>query len=178
MGKFIIFTFLMLGWTFYELSGGSEFEPESRILAEAQPTEEIAPTETGVEVTRTATTQLVSLTLPVTQDAPAATITQASVTQPAEVEAPAEETVAAVVEEIVEATPEPVVEEAPLDLRAVAGSWVNMRSGPGTNFDVLDTLPGGTEAEVMEVNASGWARIRILSTGEEGWMAERLLDAS
>ena len=53
-----------------------------------------------------------------------------------------------------------------------------MRSGPGTNFDVLDTLPGGTEAEVMEVNASGWARIRILSTGEEGWMAERLLDAS
>ena len=62
-----------------------------------------------------------------------------------------------------------------LDLRAVAGSRVNMRSGPGTSFDVLDTLPQGTEAEVIEVNADGWARIRVLESGAEGWMAERLL---
>ena len=178
MGKFIVFTFLMLGWTFYELSGGADFEPERRIVAEVQDTAEPTPSDAGVEVTRTATTQLVSLTLPVTQEVPAATVTPASVTEPTDVEVATEETVAAVVEEIVEAAPEPVVEEAPVDLRAVAGSWVNMRSGPGTNFDVLDTLPGGTEAEVMEVNADGWARIRILSSGQEGWMAERLLTAS
>jgi len=77
-----------------------------------------------------------------------------------------------------EETPaEPVVVAAatPLDIRAVAGSRVNMRQGPGTNFSVLDTLDGGTEAEVLEVNANGWARIQVLTTGQTGWMAERLL---
>ncbi len=72
---------------------------------------------------------------------------------------------------------EPVATEPePLyDIRAVAGDWVNMRSGPSTDFRVLDTLPRGTEAEVLEVDADGWARIRLMGNGQEGWMAERLL---
>jgi len=28
---------------------------------------------------------------------------------------------------------------------------------------------------VLEVNANGWARIQVLTTGQTGWMAERLL---
>lgn len=72
--------------------------------------------------------------------------------------------------------PAPVAAPIPLDLRAVAGSRVNMREGPGTGFGVIDTLPGGTEAEVIEVNADGWARIRIIGTNQTGWMAERLLN--
>jgi len=65
-----------------------------------------------------------------------------------------------------------------IDLREVAGKRVNMRSGPGTNFDVLDTLNRGTQAEVIEVNADGWARIRITDSDQIGWMAERLLTNS
>ena len=64
---------------------------------------------------------------------------------------------------------------AVLDIRAVAGSRVNMRQGPGTNFPVLDTLDGGTQAEVLEVNANGWAQIEVLNTGQIGWMSTRLL---
>jgi uncharacterized protein YgiM (DUF1202 family) len=51
-----------------------------------------------------------------------------------------------------------------------------MREGPGTNFGVIDTLTGGTEAEVIEVNAEGWAYIRLVGTNQTGWMAERLLN--
>jgi uncharacterized protein YgiM (DUF1202 family) len=40
---------------------------------------------------------------------------------------------------------------------------------------VLDTLAQGTEAEVIEVDSNGWAQIRITSTDQVGWMAERLL---
>lgn len=61
------------------------------------------------------------------------------------------------------------------NIRQVAGSRVNMRSGPGTNYGVVTTLTGGTDVEVFEVNADGWARLRSVSTGQEGWMAERLL---
>lgn len=61
------------------------------------------------------------------------------------------------------------------DLRVVAGSRVNMRAGPGTDFDVLETLDQGTRTEVLEVDASGWARIRVVESGLEGWIAERLL---
>ena len=64
---------------------------------------------------------------------------------------------------------------AVLDIRAVAGSRVNMRQGPGTNFPVLDTLDGGTQAEVLEINANGWAQIEVLNTGQIGWMSTRLL---
>jgi len=161
MGKLIVGTFLILGLAFYELSGGSDFVPETQLeqIAEAEIVEE-TPTP---EVTRTNTSTLVNVSAEVPA-APEAEILQA---------------VAEVIEEQPLAEPEvaPAVEEepAPLDLRRVDSTRVNMRAGPGTTFDVLDTLDGGTETEVIEVNANGWARVRITSTGQIGWMAERLL---
>jgi len=35
MGKFIVGTFMLLGFGFYELSGGAEFEPEVRPIQQA-----------------------------------------------------------------------------------------------------------------------------------------------
>ena len=61
------------------------------------------------------------------------------------------------------------------DIRIVAGEWVNLRAGPGTSFDVLDTLPQGVEAEVLQVNDADWAQIRLIETNETGWMAVWLL---
>ena len=52
----------------------------------------------------------------------------------------------------------------PVDLRAVSGSRVNMRTGPGTSYGVLDKLARGTQAEVIEVTAEGWARIRVVES--------------
>lgn len=67
----------------------------------------------------------------------------------------------------------PVVEPK-LDIREVAGSRVNMRMGPGTGFEVITTLDGGTKLEVLSVDAEGWANVST-ERGIEGWMAERLL---
>lgn len=60
------------------------------------------------------------------------------------------------------------------DLRKVAGSRVNMRMGPGTQFDVLAKLVRGDEVEVLRVSDDGWARLRG-PDGRVGWMAARLL---
>ncbi len=177
MGKFIILSFLALGAVFYEMSGGAEFEPEFRAPIDVAQTD-LAPTATPAdepEVTRANTGSLIQIAAPsdivTTEQTPI-------VAQPVAFNAPlpAGEVI------ITPAPSAPVqnVEEvsaavATLDLRAVAGDWVNMRSGPSTSYDVLDTLPRGTQAEVIEVDAEGWARIRVTNTGQEGWMAERLL---
>lgn len=158
MGKLIVGTFLILGFAFYELSGGADFVPEGQKeqIAAAQVVEETTP-----EVTRTNSATLLN----VAAEAPA---------QEAQIIQAAVEVIEPEVEEVVVVEQEP----APLDLRLVSGSRVNMRAGPGTNYSVLDTLNGGTEAEVIEIDAAGWARIRITDTGQIGWMAERLLSDS
>jgi len=154
MGKFIIGTFLLMGFGFYELSGGSEFVPETRPVVVA----DVTTTELEPLVTRSDTSSLVTL---------------ASV----EVVTPEVAVVEDIVEPVIVAAVTPAVEpiEEPIDLRTVAGSRVNMRAGPGTNFNILDSLIAGTWTEVLEVDADGWARIRNMDTGQEGWMAERFL---
>ena len=169
MNNFIIMSFLVLGVVFYEMSGGGDFVLETRIVTEkAQIVDEKPIIETtDVSVSRNNAASLMALnptvttvsldTAPVTEQQPVAI----QVATPAAA-APIPETVVEVV-------------TAVLDIRAVAGSRVNMRQGPGTNFPVLDTLDGGTQAEVLEVNANGWAQIEVLNTGQIGWMSTRLL---
>ena len=172
MSKLIVGTFLILGWTFYEMSGGADFAPKDAVVATAEPAavvekitpEKVAPT---VEVTRASNDDLLSLA--------SAEILQATANVTDVVSSQADgvaEIVATVVEEpeVVEIIAEPV-----LDIRLVAGARVNMRSGPGTDYRVLDTLTGGTETEVIKVNADGWAQVRVIDSDKIGWMAERLL---
>jgi hypothetical protein len=162
MGKFIIVSFLALGLAFYELSGGADFVPEDRVaVAHAPITDDSRLGQTtDVAVSRSNAASLIALNPSVTTVSLDAT--------------PAATPAVAVVEEIIE-VPVTAIETAPLDIRIVASTRVNMRQGPGTSFDVLDTLDGGTQAEVLEVNESGWARVEVLTTGQVGWMAERLL---
>lgn len=166
MGKLIVGTFLILGFAFYELSGGSDFEPEGQ-------RDQIAAAEIVEDAETPAVARSNSATLVnVAAEAPEQPAVEAQIIQAVVEEAVVEEVVAEPVAVVVEEEP------APLDLRRVAGSRVNMRAGPGTDYSVLDTLNGGTQAEVIEVDATGWARIRISDTGQIGWMAERLLTES
>ncbi len=172
MKRFILVTFLFLGWAFYEVSGGANFVPEARVA-------NVDPLATAETVTRANTTDMASLgqgSVPLVQPATAIPAAAAVVSaEPASFEttpaiAPVAATVAADV-----ATSSTVVTA---DLRSVSGQRVNMRQGPGTSFGVVDTLPQGTLAEVIEVGADGWAKVRIVDTDQVGWMAERLLTKS
>lgn len=157
MSKFNVGTFLMLGFGFYQLSGGADFEPEVRALETA--------------VISTKSIEIVPFDEPVVSRAPVEVAA-----------APLAETETPVIEpEVVQASLEvaPTVAEVAveLDLREVSGKRVNMRAGPSTNDAVLDTLVRGTQIEVLDVNADGWARLRVLDTDQIGWMAERFLAA-
>ncbi|MGV8954723.1 MAG: SH3 domain-containing protein [Cypionkella sp.] len=54
---------------------------------------------------------------------------------------------------------------------------LNVRSGPGTDFDVTDRLQRGVEVLVVSEaeTPDGWAMIRIEGDGVEGYVSARLL---
>ena len=64
------------------------------------------------------------------------------------------------------------------DIRYVTGNVVNMRGGPGTEFTTVGKLSQGTEVAVLDTPGNGWLKLRVMDTGEEGWMADWLVSAS
>ena len=55
----------------------------------------------------------------------------------------------------------------------VVGNGVNLRSGPGTNYQVLDTLTAGTVVEVTDRSNSGWYAVSY--RGQSGYMSSGFL---
>ncbi|PZX16657.1 SH3 domain-containing protein [Palleronia aestuarii] len=67
----------------------------------------------------------------------------------------------------------PVAEGPPL--RSVSGNRVNMRSGPGTAYDVIGQLQEGERVAVLDDPGDGWVEVEVSTTGTQGWMADFLL---
>ncbi len=61
------------------------------------------------------------------------------------------------------------------EYRLVKAARVNMRSGPGTDYEVVDQLTQGTEVAILHDDGYGWVELRVLESGQEGWMADYLL---
>jgi len=64
------------------------------------------------------------------------------------------------------------------DLRTVRGNRVNVRGGPGTDYEVVIRLGRGDAVEILQDNGDGWVKMRPLEGGPEGWMADFLLTSS
>lgn len=203
MNKFVIISFAFLGFVFWELSGGSDFEPKTR----AQTAEKKAPkpVEDAPIVARAALSVPIikaSATPAETQGAATPALMSAEVTalQEAGTAQPAQPVVVASLATGLEsfATPgapvlvNPTVSDAAVqdtlalaletqsatDLRRVRGSRVNMRGGPGTSYSVLMVLPRDREVEVLRENGSGWVKLKDSETGRIGWMASKMLTTS
>lgn len=57
---------------------------------------------------------------------------------------------------------------AALALDATSNTWLNVRSGPGTGYAVVDALYPGEQVTIVECNASSWCRID--HEGADGWV--------
>ncbi|MFW5654859.1 MAG: SH3 domain-containing protein [Roseicyclus sp.] len=58
----------------------------------------------------------------------------------------------------------------------VTGDRVNLRAGPSTGNEVLAALTLGTEVELIERVADGWAHLRVPDTGLTGYMSGDFLE--
>lgn len=194
MWRFILLTFAFLGWSFYELSGGADYQPAANSIQAQAKTGKISP------VPRPGSTRTAHLVeeAPLTPELPEkiqATIarngsdqasdpvagqeyqiTLASV-QVADVSLPTttvetHETKTTVLTDPGETVQSPA---EPTDLRFVTGNVVNMRSGPGTSFGKVAKLTKGTKVTVLRDPGEGWLKLKVVETGKIGWMADWLV---
>lgn len=182
MSRFVFLSFVFIGWGFYELSGGSDFEPRPRITEETtavptatrpkpppavpapvtpEPQARTAAAPTTVPIARRDLTALVTAPVPTPVTRAALTPSPLVAPQPAPPTAPT-----AIL---------PAPSQPPEDLRQVTGRRVNMRGGPGTAYSVLATLTRGSQVIVLREPGNGWAKLRVVETGRVGWMSARLL---
>ena len=207
MKRFIFLTFAFMGWGFYELSGGADFQAGPD-LASAQAAPSASEPDVGARAD-TSGNDLIKLTP--APEVPELDITLASVdrapTPQAEAEADAEQLAALVAEGISASETDTVAgsdaadapEEtdtagnagvlysiddfnrtatATQDVREVSGSRVNLRNGPGTNFSVVDQLGRGDEVIVLQNTGDGWLKLKVPAPNRVGWMADFLVTAS
>ena len=223
MKRFVLLSFVFLGLGFYELSGGSDFDPQearvaavdARVLRSTERADTIvsavsrpaprrpepstaASFSTDDNVTRTqldlVSFEAVTADVPASLDAvevaapvsaaPATPITELATRAALEEEplsiASLETPTAAVAPSgITFSGSTQVAASTPTtgfsDIRSVKGDLVNMRSGPGTDYDVIDKLPQATQVEVLSSNGNGWVELRRVDSRETGWIAEFLL---
>lgn len=201
MSRFVFVSFVFLGWAFYELSGGADFQPPERavrMVAQAPvettriPQQSVAslvpdrpilvPRDQREAAPRSATVQ------------PAADRTGTGDLQPRLASglslfptatgtetlqlASLEDGVAGLVQTTVtDETPEPAPETfvREKDMREITGTRVNMRQGPGTNYPILKRLTIGQQVEVLDDSGTGWLRLRAMPDQTMGWIAASLV---
>lgn len=200
MWKFILVTFGVLGFIFYELSGGSDFVPEERPhLAETAPVPE--PEVTAEEILAIAgrderqtdisirdngsvtlasssesnldgVTARLSQPLRATDDGDRLAVSFASLSVSPDGVPVAETEDPRVFDPFAE---EAVAQGPNAETRTVEASALNVRSGPSTSNAVVGRLLQFEIVELLEETPDGWARIRIEGDGVEGWVASRFL---
>ena len=170
MNRYILVAFVFMGFAYYELSGGSEFVPETRegvALAQADAARPLpgltvakttrAPVPGLARVEDFVSPSVTQVSAPIvfeTDDAPVAGIATASAADPA-----------------------PAVEAAPpADLWTVTATRLNVRLGPSTNDPVVGQVTAGEEVAVLDEGiGDGWVMILVEGDGAQGWVASRFL---
>ncbi|MBT8153410.1 SH3 domain-containing protein [Epibacterium ulvae] len=200
--RFVVASFLGLGWTFYELSGGADFAPPERpeIVAETPAAKVDAPAVTLASAS-TAPTSNPKEVVPVAD-------VERPVADPALRRSIAREQLAQIggalgtdtafdgriptgglqlvsleggLSAITTQPVAPIVETVAIpepqgpDVRYVRASRVNMRQGPGTNYSVLTRLLANDKVIVLEDNGAGWLRLKVDNSNRVGWIAASLL---
>lgn len=182
MNRFIFLSFLFMGWAFYELSGGADFVPESaRKAAAIEPAAQSMPEDvkvrsgTSTNVAGPASAAAAPVRQPVVpapepaDDRAVADLPDKAPTQPP----PPPDIVLSIA--ALEQTPDALSPAIVKDIRSIRGSLANIRTGPGTSYDVLTQLAGGTRIEVLEDPGDGWVRMRNMDDTTMGWISASLL---
>ena len=191
MSRLVVVSLVGLGFAFYELSGGADFEPNKRAVALA-PVAEFAPASSNPDNEPKQTQQArhsMGNTAPETRPAEVTAQLQTATlvpdgktrltlaTQGLQL-ASLEEGLAAGTVAVSNVTPDVVKSypaEIALDIRTVRASRVNMRQGPNTTYPILGRLLAGDEVEILRDQGAGWAMVKVEKTGQIGWIATSLL---
>ena len=200
MTRLIVITFAALGWCFYVMSGGPDFEPRGLRAEKIEKPVHIASASTTTVTPARAeelVTTVVIRTPPVqtepnpaleevvefvTDDATLASFSGISVfeDQGANFTLASLEDGVAGLRQItddpqVEIAETPAFPEPEKDIREISGTRVNMRDGPGTIYPIIGKATIGQQVEVLSESGTGWLRLRVLPQQQVGWISASLV---
>lgn len=197
MTRLIVFTFAALGWCFYVMSGGPDFEPrglraEQPVRIATAPAQTIAPARAEELVTNVAVRVPTARVQPkpaveevvefVADDATLGSFSTLTVfaDQDANITLASLEDGVAGLRQITDDVQEDVVEtpaipEPEKDIREISGTRVNMRDGPGTIYPIIGKATIGQKVEVLSESGTGWLRLRVLPQQQVGWISASLV---
>lgn len=180
MNKYLLVAFALMAVAFYEMSGGADFEPgNTSLVVFAEPKPVMPPRDVQTaSVSRANATGLSDIAparavidpTPDASDVGGTLVANAPTADPV---APVQEP-----EIVAVASDAPLETETLPDLRFVDGDRVNMRGGPGTDYAVIGRLVRNDMVEVLQDDGNGWLHLRATASGDEGWMAARLVTAA
>ncbi|WP_374015481.1 SH3 domain-containing protein [Phaeobacter sp. A36a-5a] len=232
MSRFVIASFLFLGWGFYEASGGADFEPPKGPSAaidiakaafgsdvdtsdtaarRTAVTAELLVSKVALRVPQTAATTSMNAKSPRPSADPNlrsrvamaqiaavgeglsnsdAAFSVAQAAAPASARIPGSGDTATVqlaslsdglsgqplIQAALEADAAELNPAEPAeDIRTITATRVNMRTGPGTVYPILDRLSNGEKVTVVEDIGTGWLHLRTVKDGKVGWIAASLV---
>ena len=179
MWKYLLLCFVMLGWAFFELRGGQDFEPAlaTSISEVVAPSDDVDPIDRSFdreEVARAATDALRSIEF---DDHEVAAAPVNVVTDAALWKVSADTETSAIIENILDDVVPVVAATVPSDenLYAVSVNRANMRNGPSTRNGVIAKLERGTAVQLLPSSSGSWVKLRVVETNRVGWISKKLL---
>lgn len=184
MWRLIIVLFLALGFAFYELSGGSDFQPpelEKRASVESPIEQEVIDPFVRADQNNSQFALLDKADVP-TQDI-VSDANSEEVVGRALWDVPALGSDSLDLGSLQASLVSLDLAEAPVnvtdsidDVREVAGNRVNLRNGPGTQYGVLSKLTRGEKVAILQEPGNGWLKLRVVETNRIGWLAASLVN--
>jgi len=197
MWRFVLISFIGLGFAFYELSGGSDYAPapnsiqvHAKLIRPVARPEPRAPdrqarTVAQIEAMMDGTDQPDEETERISASLAAASAAAASVIE-AEASRPKAELLeldltgrvgsGGTIDDAIAAALGGTVPD-PARLRWIKEPMVELRGGPGLSFDAVARVTKGTEVTVLDDPGYGWLNVRVTENNQTGWLAEWLLTA-
>ena len=179
MWRYLLLCFVMLGWVFFELSGGQDCEPvlATSVSEVAAPTEDVDPIDRSFdreEVASAATNALRSIEF----DDQAETASRAYVATDTQLwKVSADTETSTIIENILDDVVPVVAVNVPSDenLYTVSVNRANMRNGPSTRNGVVAKLERGTAVQLLLGQSGSWVKLRVVETNRVGWISKKLL---
>jgi hypothetical protein len=176
VSRFIVLSFAFLAWAFYEVSGGQDFQPrmsaaiaatedtqQRHLKAQSQSLAKISSTRQTVD-SQKETNLIVTRMIVADEISVGRGITSYSMTDAAIPNG----------RKLVFSLSTP---DTSPQIRRIRANNVNMRTGPGTQFVVLDTLPADSRVKLLDDSVRGWVKLRSLDSGRVGWIQKRFISA-
>ena len=172
MWKYLFLCFAMLGWAFFELSGGQDFEPAlaTSVAEVAAPTDDVDPIDRSFdreEVARAATNALRSIEF----DEHAEAVSRVNVEANATLwKVSADTETSAIIENILNDVVPVVAANVPSDenLYVVSVNRANMRNWPSTRNGIIVKLERGTAVKLLPSSSGSWVKLRVVETNRVG----------